>query len=145
MSRARRNRAGMTLIEVMLAVVILGMALGVLVGAASRALAVVRQARNYELARRMIGRVEVESPLRLKDRIEAGTENGSFSGGPAGWSWSRKLEDLGADDEEQEGLFRLTTRVTWAQGEQRSAEEVVQLLYVPKNSSGEFSLKPQVR
>ena len=39
----------------------------------------------------------------------------------------------------------MTTRVTWAQGEQRSAEEVVQLLYVPKNSSGEFSLKPQVR
>ena len=78
----------MTLVEVMLAVVILGMALGGLVEAASRALAVVRQARNYELARRMLGRVEAENPLRLLDEIVPGTESGGFDGGPAGWSWS---------------------------------------------------------
>ena len=138
------RRGGMTLIEVMLTVAILGVALGALVGAASRSLAVVRQARNYELARRMIGRVDVESPLRLKDEITPGSESGSFSGGPAGWSWTRTLEDLSEDDEEQEGLFRMTTRVSWARGETRSFEEVVQMLYVPKNNEGVRTLKPKV-
>ena len=138
------RRRGMTLVEVLMAVVILGVALGALVGAASRSLAVVRQARNYELARRMLGRVDVESPLRLKDEIQAETESGSFSGGPAGWSWTRTLEDLGADDEQQEGLFRMTTRVSWAQGEKRSAEEVTQMLYVPKNNDGVRTQKPKV-
>ena len=134
----------MTLVEVLLAVVILGIALGGLVEAASRALAVVRQARNYELARRMLGRVDAENPLRLLDEIQAGQTSGTFPGGPAGWSWTRTLEDLGADDEEQEGLFRLTTRVSWGTGERRSQEEAVQMLYVPENADGVRTLKPKV-
>ena len=134
----------MTLIEVMLAVAILGVSLGVLVEAASRALAVVRQARNYEMARRMFGRVEAEHPLRLLDEIQAGQESGGFEGGPSGWTWTRTLEDFGAEDEEQEGLFKMTTRVFWAQGERQSMEEAVQMLYVPKNRDGVFTLKPKV-
>ena len=134
----------MTLVEVLLAVVILGIALGSLVEGASRALAVVRQARNYEMARRMLGRVDAENPLRLLDEIQAGQTSGTFPGGPAGWSWTRTLEDLGADDEEQEGLFRLTTRVSWGTGERRSQEEAVQMLYVPENRDGVRTLKPKV-
>jgi hypothetical protein len=133
----------MTLIEVMLAVVILGMALGALVEAASRALAVVRQARNYEQARRMLGRVDAENPLRLEDEIVAGQTSGGFEGGPAGWSWTRMLEDYGVEDEQREGLFLLTTRVFWSQGERRSMEETVQYLYVPENGEGKRSLKPE--
>ena len=134
----------MTLVEVLLAVVILGIALGSLVEGASRALAVVRQARNYEMARRMFGRVEAENPLRLLDEIQAGQESGGFEGGPAGWTWTRTLEDFGAEDEEQEGLFKMTTRVFWAQGERKSMEEAVQMLYVPENADGERTLKPSV-
>lgn len=138
------TKAGMTLVEVLLAVVILGIALGGLVEAASRALAVVRQARNYEMARRMLGRVDAENPLRLLDEIQAGQTSGSFVGGPAGWSWTRNLEDLGADDDQKEGLFRMTTRVFWAQGERQSMEEAVQMLYVPENRDGVRTLKPKV-
>lgn len=135
----------MTLIEVLLAVVILGTALGALVEGASRALAVVRQARNYEQARRMLGRVDAENPLRLLDEITAGQDGGSFQGGPSGWSWTRTIEDFGVEDEQQEGLFRLTTRVFWAQGgDRRSMEETVQYLYVPENSEGKRTLKPRV-
>ena len=134
----------MTLVEVLLAIAILGTALAGLVEAASRALAVVRQARNYEMARRMLGRVDAENPLRLLDEIQAGQTSGTFPGGPAGWSWTRTLEDLGADDEEQEGLFRLTTRVSWGAGERRSQEEAVQMLYVPENRDGVRTLKPKV-
>ena len=135
----------MTLIEVVLAVVILGTSLGVLVEGASRALAVVRQARNYEMARRMLGRVDAENPLRLKDEIEAGQESGTFEGGPPGWSWSRTFEDLGEEDEEQGGLFRMTVRVSWSQaGERGGAEEIVQMLYVPEDADGKRTLKPAV-
>lgn len=136
----------MTLIEVLLAVVILGTALMALVEGASRALAVVRQARNYEQARRMLGRVDAENPLRLMDEITAGQESGGFVGGPAGWNWVRILEDFGQVDEEQEGLFKLTTRVYWSQtGERRGMEETVQFLYVPENIDGKRSLKPKAR
>ena len=138
-------RAGMTLIEVLLAVVILGTALGALVEAASRALAVVRQARNYEQARHMLGRVDAENPLRLLDEISAGQTGGTFDGGPPGWTWTRTLEDFGAEDEQQGGLFRLTTRVEWTQDGRRAAfEETVQMLYVPENSDGKRTLKPNV-
>ena len=134
----------MTLVEVLLAVVILGIALGGLVEAASRALAVVRQARNYEMARRMLGRVDAENPLRLLDEIQAGQKSDDFEGGPSGWTWTRTLEDFGAEDEEQEGLFKMTTRVFWAQGERTSMEEAVQMLYVPENRDGVRTLKPKV-
>ena len=138
------KRSGMTLVEVLLAVVILGISLGSLVEAASRALAVVRQARNYEMARRMMGRVDVEKPLRLLDEIEAGEESGNFTGGPEGWTWTRILEDYGADDEQKEGLFKMTTRVQWSKGDRPGMEEVVQFLYVPENSDGQRTLKPKV-
>jgi hypothetical protein len=135
----------MTLVEVMLAVVILGLSLGALVEGASRALAVVRQARNYEQARHMLGRVDAENPLRLLDEIVPGTESGGFDSGPSGWAWERTIEEVDSEDEEQAGLFRLTTRVTWTQsGQRRAFEETVQLLYVPENSEGKFTLKPEV-
>ena len=132
----------MTLVEVLLAVAILGTALVALVEAASRALAVVRQARNYETARRMLGQVDAENPLRLLDEIEAGEESGGFESGPEGWSWARTIEDLGEDDEQKEGLFQVTTRVFWSQGDRKGTEETVQLLYVPENSDGRRTLKP---
>ena len=132
----------MTLVEVMMAVVILGLALGGLVEGASRALAVVRQARNYELARRMLGRVDAENPMRLEDEIQAGEESGDFEDGPPGWSWTRTLLDLSADDAQPEGLFLLTTRVYWAQGQGRGMEETSQMLYVPVRD-GKYTLKPQ--
>jgi len=133
----------MTLIEALLAAAILGVSLGALVEAASRALAVVRQARNYEQARHMLGRVDVENPLWLLDEIKAGEESGRFEGGPSGWSWTRTFVDFGEEDEQQEGLFRLTTRVFWSQGARRGMEETVQMLYVPKKD-GKFTLKPDV-
>lgn len=139
------RRAGMTLIEVLLAVVILGTALGALVEAASRSLAVVRQARNYETARRMLGEVDAENPLWLKDEIAPGHESGGFTGGPSGWRWSRAVQHLGDADEDKEGLFIVTTRVIWSHGNNQGREEISQYLFVPKNVDGKYSLKPKTR
>ena len=141
----RRARAGMTLIEVLLAVVILGMALGALIEAASRALAVVRQAANYEMARRMLGRVDAEEDIIwLRDTIEEGVKSGGFKDGPRGWSWERTLEDGvdGVEDEKHTGkLFQLTTRVFWSNGDRRGMEETVRKLFVPYKN-GKYTLRP---
>jgi hypothetical protein len=91
----------------------------------------------------MLGRVDAENPLRLLDEIQAGEESGSFDSGPSGWSWTRTLMDLSADDTQPEGLFLLTTRVYWSQGEGKGMEETSQMLYVPVRD-GKYTLKPQV-
>lgn len=133
----------MTLVEVLLAIVILGISLGVLLQGATQALSIARQARNYEMARRMLGRVDAENPLWLEDEITDGSDSGGFDGGPDGWSWTRQIEDMGVDDEQKEGLFLVTTRVYWSRSaERKGMEETVQYLYVPENANGERSLKP---
>ena len=146
---ARPRQSGMTLLEVMIAVVILGSSIAALVSATSRALAIVRQARNYEQARRMLGLVDVENPLWLKDEITPGTESGRFESAPPGWSWERTFEEIQTSSEsaldEGAGLYLLRTRVYWTQsGGSRSMEETVQHLYVPENNEGKRSLKPDV-
>ena len=133
--------------EVLLAVVILGVSLAALLAAASQAMGVIRKARNFEVARRLLAQVEAESPLRLKDTIEEGTESGSFRGGPSGWTWTRKIEavpsPVASDDEFADGLFVVTTTVSWSQAGQNSSEETTRYLYVPKNANGEYTLKPE--
>jgi type II secretory pathway pseudopilin PulG len=137
----------MTLLEVLVAVAILGASMGALVAAAGRALAVVKQARDYEAARRMLARAAAENPLWLKDEIEAGSESGRFEGADAaGWSWERVLEEVetsGESGEENEGLFLMTLRVHWPlAGGGQGTEETVEYLFVPKNAAGERTLKP---
>ena len=61
-------RAGVTLIEVMLATVILSAGISALVLAATRALAVAGKAKEYETARRLIGQVDLEIPPNFQER-----------------------------------------------------------------------------
>ena len=142
-----KNRsAAFTLVEVLLAVVILGISLSALLAAASQAMGVIRKARNFEVARRLLAQVEAESPLRLKDAIEEGSESGTFRGGPAGWTWTRTIaavpSPVADDDEFSDGLFLVTTTVSWSDSGRNSSEETVRYLYVPQNANGEYTLKP---
>ena len=67
---AADRRAGLSLVEVMLALLILGIGISSLVMATSRCLAVVRKARNFEIARRLMGEIELTEPL-MPGEIEA--------------------------------------------------------------------------
>ena len=69
-----RRKAGLTLIEVMLAVVILGVALVVLVSTAATCLSVAKKARNYETARELLARLELEHPIKKKKIDDFGEE-----------------------------------------------------------------------
>lgn len=117
-----RGRAGLTLIEVMLTMVILGIAGIVLVSSVAQCLAVVRSTRLYNHAHALLARVEVEHPL-FADEIEAGEESGRFAGTDYGdFEWTRRIEPVG---EETDRLFEVTTRIAWTQRGRSGFEEVV--------------------
>lgn len=117
----------------MLAVTILGLGLTALITTASRCLAVVRQAKNYETARHLLGRVELENPLQLEEKIQPGSDEGGFGSEYAGFRWRRDIETVG---NEEDGLFSVTTRVSWSDRGRASQEEIVTYVYAPEKEEG---------
>lgn len=127
-NRAAR-RAGITLIEVMLTIIILGIAGVVLITTTSQGLGVVRSARLYNHAHTLLARIDLEHPLFDED-IQVGTEQGRFPSTELGeFSWSRTIEMIG---EEEDGLFEVRTRVSWTRRGQGGYEEVVYYRYAPE-------------
>jgi hypothetical protein len=121
----------MTLIEVLLAITILSMGLSALLVGSSRCLAVVRQARNYETARRLLPRVEIESPLDPDEQgLQEAEDSGDFGPEDAGFKWERTVRPIG---EKEDHLFEIVTRVLWSDDERASRETVTTWIYDPKS------------
>lgn len=131
-SRKRRRKAGLTLVEVMLAIMILAIGLTALIAAASRCLSVVRQSKTYETTRNLLTRVDLEEPLQLKEEIREESETGSFQEFP-GYRWTREIKSVG---NEEDGLYEVTTRVYWSERGRESFDEVVTYLYAPEETEG---------
>lgn len=126
-SRHRKNTHGLTLLEVLLAIAILGVGAAVLLTAAARCMSVVSRARHYSTAQRLIHRVGAENPLS-RGMIDTGRASGTFSDEPA-YRWERELTE--SEQEEREGLFTLRTRVSWSDRGQDRYEETVTWIYIP--------------
>lgn len=120
----RQFSRGLTLIEVLLAIVILGIGSGVLMLATGRCIAVVSKARHYSNAQRLIFQVGAEHPLTRGD-ISAGIESGEFDGG---YTWEREV--IEPEDENREGLYTIRTRVGWSTRGKERFEEVVTWHYI---------------
>jgi len=131
----QRGRAGLTLIEVMLAMVIVGTGIAAMVAATARCLGVVRRAKNFEAARHLLAMVDVENPIPLKEEITEDAEGGAFSGDYLGFKWERRIEAVG-DPEISEGLYKVTTRVSWSDAARSSHEEVTTYIYAPEPTYG---------
>lgn len=118
------GRAGLTLVEVMLAVAILSVGLTALLTAASRCIAVMKQAKNYQNAQWTLGLGEVDHPIeRTNDVTVLEVAPVEY---PNGLTFSREVEPLDEDTEEgQVGLYIVRTRVTWSQHGKDSYEEAV--------------------
>ncbi|MFH0907307.1 MAG: prepilin-type N-terminal cleavage/methylation domain-containing protein [bacterium] len=123
------GRAGLTLIEVMLAMVILGIALAVLVSTAGTCLSIAKKARNYETARELLARLELEHPIK-KDKIEDAKGSGSFDSEFSGYRWERDVECVGL---EKDGLWKITSTVRWSESSGQSAEELVTYVHAPQD------------
>ncbi|MFC1467231.1 prepilin-type N-terminal cleavage/methylation domain-containing protein [Verrucomicrobiota bacterium] len=125
MKTAAKN--GMTLIEVLLAMLILGMSIGALMTNASRCLSVIRKSRQYETARQLIQRIELEYPLDDEDIFRSETA-GNFDEYEE-YRWERGI--VAIDEETRPGLFQITTRVYWSDRNRDIYEELTTLRYLP--------------
>lgn len=120
----------MTLIEVLMALAILTVAAGVLMTATSRCLAVVRTAKNYYEARRILETAELEYPLLViqkkneKDLKALNLNIGPIDYPPA-FSYQRRSER----NPDKEDLMIVRSRVTWSAKGQDAFEEVTSYLY----------------
>ena len=114
----RCRRQGMTLIEVLLAVAIAGTALVILSTGAARCVAVFHRSRDYQEAQWYLGMGELEFPLFMTNDVKSlvvpDTEYGE------GYYFSRDIED----DEDEDDLFVVKTRVRWTRGSREFTEEV---------------------
>lgn len=128
---AMRNRSGLTLIEALLAIVILGVGILALTEAASRCVAILRLTRNYHTARGILDQGELEYPIvRKKDEIlNVEVEPKEYGNG---YVFSRTAEE----NEEMEGLYVLRTTVSWSERGRNGQETVSALLYATNYTKG---------
>jgi prepilin-type N-terminal cleavage/methylation domain-containing protein len=117
------RRSGMSLIEVLLAVVILGIGASTLMLATARCLAVVVKSQNYSAARRLIHQASIESPI-TREELEESSDSGDFDNG---FRWEREIT---LDDEENRpGLYTVRTRIIWSERGRDRMEEMVTWVY----------------
>lgn len=125
------SKKGLTLIEVIVALMILSIGVTSLMAAMARCLSVVRTARNREMARSLIRRVDIEYPIATKDMEEL-FESGEFED-TEGYAWEREI--LIVDEELRPGLFLVTTRVIWSERGRNAFEEITIYRYAPDAES----------
>ena len=115
---SHRNSPGMTLIEVLLAVAIAGSALVVLSTGAARCVAVFHRSRDYQEAQWYLGFGELEHPLFMtNDVMTLAVDEVEYGDG---FFFSREVED----DEDEDGLYVVKSKVHWERGTRNFSEEV---------------------
>ncbi len=123
----RKSSRGLSLIEVMLAVVILGIGSGVLLLATARCLAIVTKSQHYSTAQRLILRIGAEHPL-ARSEVDTGIKSGTFHD-EEGYRWEREITE--PESKERKGLFTVRTRVSWSDRGRDSFEEVSTWHFIP--------------
>ncbi len=132
--KPRRPRSGMSLIEVLAAMAILGIGLAVLIQSVARCLEVVHKTRNYETARYLFQRLNLEHPLGVNEQIADGVQEGQFDEPHEGYTWIREITSIGL---ETEPLYQVTTRITWSDdGGRESSQETTTLVFKPEYVQG---------
>ncbi len=131
MKHSSASKQGLTLIEVLLAMVILSVGVSSLMMAMSRCLAVVRTARDRNTAQGLIHRIDIEYPIEEADMAEL-IQEGEFEDAE-GYTWYREIRVV--NEEERPGLFLVTLRVQWAERGREAYEEITMYKYAPDAES----------
>ena len=129
--KKKRTCCGLTLVEVLLALVILSIGVSAMMMAMGQALSVVRTARNREIAQNLLRRIDLDFPIEKID-YEERIESGEFDD-PEGYYWTREI--LLIDEEERPGLFLTRTRIEWSDRGRDAFEEVQLYTYAPEAES----------
>jgi prepilin-type N-terminal cleavage/methylation domain-containing protein len=136
MKRTHDSLRGFTLVEVVLALAILGAGVFGLIAAASRCLAVARSARDYEVARRTLDLGDLDHPLMAHldpKNVEVGpTEY------PDGFKYSREIEEV----PDQDDLFIVHTMVRSSREKRKATLDVMQYYYTTNYPGFEMKRGP---
>ena len=119
---------GFTLIEAVLALAILSIGIFVLVECTARCLVVIRSSRNYQTARMVLDRGEIDHPLVWSNDADQNAVAPETY--PNGYTFSRTLTPMDGE----ENMYVVKTRVAWSEVGQASFEEVVGIFYSPKDT-----------
>ena len=128
----KNSRHGLTLLEVVLALTILGFGVAALVTATSRCLALVTQSKTYHRARYALEMAELRFPLVEKDDELLNKEVPETEIFP-GFQFTRTAET--PPDYEDTGLFVLHNRVSWEGRGSNTYEETVRFYYFTNDLS----------
>lgn len=129
----RRSKAGFTLMEVMLASLILAIGLGMIMAAVSQCLSVARSAKIFDTTRDLLARVEADNPIEIVEDIEDIADDGKFDDPTLEkYAWRREVEPVG---DKKFGLFMITTTVTWSENNKESQEQLVTYRYSAKEAA----------
>jgi len=125
------SRQGLSLVELLLALAILGLGLSGLVTATSRCLAIAGRLERYQEARRLLSEIEALDPLFRED-VETGRTSGTFDPPYQAYRWEREIEEVPFLDIEEPLLYHIRYRVSWSERGQESFEEAEMYYYAPK-------------
>ena len=122
------KRPGFSLIEMMIAVLIIGLGLVSLLSVTGSALQVIRTADEINTATQLLDRLAMEAPIQLED-LEEDEEEGDFEGEAfKGYSWTRVIEIYGVEEDE---LFKVTETVKWESRGETGEQKVEYLIHKP--------------
>ena len=134
----RESVHGFTLVEVLLAIVLLGVSLTIFLDAANQSLAFISDARDYERARNYLQILELREPLDLEN-LEESRDGGTLNvDGPARVAWTREVTEVGKEEDE---LFHIHTEVSWGR-DSVFRESVDTYLHLPNARAGGWVREP---
>jgi type II secretory pathway pseudopilin PulG len=119
-----RRVSGYILLEVILAVALVGLALGVLMDCLGRCLAATRSIENYTHAGILLANKACE--FRLDRATDVLDQDGDFPNEP-GFTWQRRFEPT-----QTKGLWQQTITVTWMEHGRDASDSIVEYRYLPE-------------
>ena len=119
----------MTLVEVLLAAALLGLGLVTLLGGLSSCLAVLRASREFQSAQWALSLGELTYPVTEVKEVEDLNVDADSSL-VEGFTFSRTVDPKEVVDEQtDDGLYVVRTRIAWGAGGEGQAEELVSYVW----------------
>ena len=139
MHRRLHDSSGLTLVEVLIALAILSVSAAVLMTATSRCLSVVKVAKNYYEARRILELGDLEHPVlvlkKADNKVEDKDKVMNLTVGPIEYPNGFVFSRSGERCPDEEDLLVVRTRVAWAVRGKSAFEEVTSYLYYTNDLS----------